>query len=359
MNKTYPSLLLLTATLFLNGCSSEEAIVVEKKQIRPVKLLEITDMRSSSIRTFPAKASATQQADLAFRIPGQLVIFDLVEGQRIKEGDTLARLDNRDANNTLLNTEASYDLAAADFKRKGELLRKRLISEAEYDTAEAQLKSAKASLANARDQLSYTEIKAPFSGVVAKISTENFQMLQANQSVLILQKDSFVDVAIQIPESLAARGEKLSQEANPTVRFSSFPDTAYPVKLKEFASQVTPGMQSYEVVFTLPQPKNHHILPGMSAELTLDTGSSQTTAKSAVIPASAIAKRDNDGKNVIWLFNAGSRSVMQQVVTLGKISTNGVEIIDGIKAGDQVVVAGIEYLSQGQEVKPLRWQRGV
>lgn len=347
-------------TSVLAGCSAE-SIETPAPTVRPVKLLEVTDVNAGSIRVFPAKVAATKQADLSFRLSGHLVEFAFFEGQHVKKGTVLARLDSRDARNTLLNREADYELAAADFKRKGELLRRELISQAEYDTAQAQLKSSQANLASAQDQLSYTELKAPFDGTIAKISIDNYQMVQANQSILLLQKDRNIDVVIQVPESLASNIARFNPNAvtQPTVRFTTNPELSFPVKLKEHATQVTPGTQSYEVVFTLPQPTDINILPGMSAELTMDVSNSKVSGITSVLPASAISKRDTDGQNIIWTFNADNGKVHSQIVTLGKVTTNGIEVTQGVNVGDKVVVAGVQYLVEDLQVKPLRWQRGV
>ncbi|WP_394204540.1 efflux RND transporter periplasmic adaptor subunit [Shewanella waksmanii] len=351
---------LIVIASVLAGCSAE-SIETPPPTVRPVKLIEISDANAGAVRQFPAKVAATKQADLAFRLSGHLVEFAHLEGQHVKKGTVLARLDSRDARNTLLNREADYELAAADFKRKGELLRRELISQAEYDTAQAQLKSSQANLASAQDQLSYTQLKAPFDGTIAKIAIDNYQMVQANQTILVLQKDRNIDVVIQVPESLASTITNINSNTHtqPVVRFATKPEQAFAVTLKEHATQVTPGTQSYEVVFTLPQPEGITILPGMSAELSIDVADHKAGSTLSVLPASAISKRDTDGESIVWTYNADSGKVHAQIVTLGKVTTNGIEITQGIKAGDQVVVAGVQYLAEDLKVKPLRWQRGV
>lgn len=360
MTKLTTSLSLLLLTAIISGCSAESTEVAPTS-IRPVKLLQVTDANAGSLRTFPAKVAATKQAELSFRLSGHLVEFDLVEGQQVKKGELLARLDSRDARNTLLNREADFELAKADFKRKGELLRRELISQSDYDLASAQLKSAKANLASAQDQLSYTELTAPYDGTVAKIAIDNYQMVQANQSVLVLQKHSDIDVVIQVPESLAANVTQFNPNAitQPIVHFANNPSVAYAAKLKEHATQVTPGTQSYEVVFTLPRPNNMTVLPGMSAELTMDIAQSKARNVTTVLPASAITKRDSDGQHIVWAYNPELGKVNQHQVTLGKVTTDGIEIVSGISVGDQIVVAGVQYLAEDLQVKPLRWQRGV
>lgn len=351
---------LLLFILMTSGCTAD-SVEVAPPVIRPVKLLTITDVNAGSIRAFPAKVAATKQANLAFRVSGHLVELSLVEGQQVNKGDVLARLDSRDAQNALLNREADYELAAADFTRKGELLRRELISAAEYDLAKAQLKSSKANLANAKDQLSYTELKAPYDGTIAKIDMDNFQMVQANQGLLVLQKNSDIDVVIQVPESLASRVTQFNPHTAfiPQVRFATNPEKAYPISLKEHATQITQGTQSYEVVFTLPRPQTMTVLPGMSAEVSLDVSVSEQSQITAVVPASAVVKRDVDGQHIVWVFGEDLGSVKQRIVTIGNVTTHGIEIIKGVNVGDQVVVAGVQYLSEDLAVKPLRWQRGV
>ncbi|MEI6858695.1 MAG: efflux RND transporter periplasmic adaptor subunit [Shewanella sp.] len=359
MKSLTKSLIVIMVTVTLTGCNSE-SVEVAPPTIRPVKLLEVTDVNAEAIRSFPAKIAATKQANLSFRVSGQLIDFTLVEGQQVKKGSILAKLDDRDAHNNLLHSEANHELATADYKRKGELLRRQLISQAEYDLSKAEQKSAAAALANARDQLSYTHLLAPYDGTVAKISIDNYQMIQASQSVLVLQKDRNIDVVIQVPESMASQAIKFNPHAKfqPQVRFSTQPEQAYSVTLKEHATQVTPGTQSYEVVFTLARPSQINILPGMSAELTLDL-SINSQVKKTVVPASAVMKRDIDGQNIIWIYHDDTGKVTPQIVTLGQVTTDGIEILTGLNKGDQLVVAGVQYLSANQKVKPLYWQRGV
>jgi len=358
MNHYIKTIILLTVTAFISGCSVESKEPTAPS-IRPVKLLQIADMQNAAIRRFPAKVTATEQAELAFRLPGQLVEFSLVEGQHVKKGAVLARLDDRDARNTLLHREAEHELAAADFARKGKLLHTQLLSQAEYDLAKAQLKSAQAALFSARDQLSYTVLTAPYSGTIAKITSDNYQMVQANQTLLVLQQDRNIDIVIQVSETLATRVTQLTGDSSnqAQVIFSAQPYKSYPVRLKEYATQVTPGTQSYEVVFTLPQPSDGQILPGMSAELTLKLATAEQTV--AILPTSAVMKRDANAQNIIWLYNSATHTVNPQTVTLGKVRSQGIEITSGIKAGDKVVIAGIQQLSAGLVVKPLHWQRGV
>ncbi|TVO33077.1 efflux RND transporter periplasmic adaptor subunit [Vibrio algivorus] len=347
-------------SVFLIGCGTE-SVEVSEPVVRPVKLLKISDPAYASKHVFPAKVAATKRSELAFRLSGHLTELFLNEGDTVKKGMVLARLDNRDTRNAFLHREAEHELAEADFKRKEKLLHRKLISQADYDLAKAQVKSARANLASARDQLSYTELKAPYDGVIAKILIDNYQMVQANQSILVLQKDRSIDVVIQVPETLMNHLFRLypNPSIHANVSFAIRPDLKFPAKIREHSTQITPGTQSYEVTFTLPQPKEVTVLPGMSAELMVNFTSEQSTQIQAILPANAISKRDSDGKSIIWVMDEETGVVHSKVVSIGRITGEGVEITHGVNIGDQVVIAGVQSLVEGLKVKPLRQQRGV
>lgn len=356
-------LALFISSTVLTGCGFAESAAPQQAKVRPVKLMTIEDVSGQQTRIFPAKVAANQQADLAFRISGELVNLDLIEGQKVKKGQLLARLDERDAKNALMDAEANYDLAAVDFKRKEEIYKRKLISKAEYDIAKATLKSAKAALATARDQLDYTRLTAPFSGIVAKVERDNHQMIQATQVVLSLQGDQQLDVQIQVPESmlLTLNNKKLDEEYQPLVRFGSH-GAPYPVTYKEHASKVSPGTQTYEVVFSLDRPESLNVLPGMSAELLLDMSvlnQEKAAPMIAILPQTAIFRSDEEQQTKVWRYDADTQKLESVEVTLGQVRAQGIEVLSGINKGDQIVAVGASVLKQDMDVKPLRWERGV
>lgn len=346
----------------LTGCNSAESTVLQTTQIRPVKLLTIGNGIEQQRRIFPAKIAANQQADLAFRINGELIKLDWVEGQRVKKGALLAQLDDRDAKNALLNAEANFDLAEADFQRKAEILKQKLISKAEFDSAKATLKSAKAALYSARDQLDYTRLTAPFSGVIAKIDLDNHQMVQATQVVLSLQSDERVDVQIQVPESLftSLQQSEINPNYQPMVRFNGQMEM-YPVSYKEHASKVSPNTQTYSVVFSFLPPKNITVMPGMSAELLVNMAEAlgKTSDVIAIVPPSAVFKSDNDGVAKVWRYDETAQGLSAVEVTLGQVRADGIEIMSGLRKGERVVAVGATSITAGMQVKPLHWERGI
>ncbi|WP_282110820.1 efflux RND transporter periplasmic adaptor subunit [Shewanella algicola] len=357
----YHSMLPLTllVSVFFAGCSQAEK-TVEKDVIRPVKLFEVSESAANQIHKFPAKVAANSRAELSFRVSGQLVKLDLVEGEQVKQGYLLAKLDDRDAKNSLMTSEANYEFLSAEYTRNQAMFSRKLISQAAFDSSKAQLKTAKATLEAAKDQLSYTRLEAPFSGTIAKRMVDNHQIVQANQGILTLQNNHLLDISIQVPEAIVAKyAQKVNHDLKAKVRFSAMNDREFEASFKEYSTQVTPGTQAYEVVFSLAQPQDVRLLPGMSAELTISPTTLDQSVFTAVVPVTAVDKADTNGQVTVWKFDQQSGVVSPVHVTIGRVSNEGVEVLTGLNKGDFIVAAGVSQLSAGMKVKPLHWQRGV
>ncbi|MCX4026583.1 efflux RND transporter periplasmic adaptor subunit [Endozoicomonas sp. SM1973] len=348
--------------LAVAGCSKPEA-PIKKSTIRPVKLATVQDSTSGLIRSFPGKVMASQVAELSFRLNGELIDLNVKEGQQVTKGTLLAKLDDSDMQNQLSDRKASYDLALADHQRKLKLYNKGTVSRSVYDEAKAKLASTKAALELAQDNVQYTVLKAPFDGTVAKTLVDNHQSVQAKQPILLLENHDYIDISLQIPEQLVANIRKDARQVNykPTAYFASQQDTQYEVQYKEHSTQVTPGTQTYEVLFTMAAPKGMNILPGMSATVTIDFSKiSRPSSKNAVIvPVVAVDNPDQGNKAVVWRYDPAQQTVEPVEVTLGQLLDEGIQVLTGIKPGDQIVVAGIQHLQAGLKVKPWVKERGL
>jgi len=194
-----------------------------------VKLYEVSAAQSNRLRRFPGTVVASETADLSFRIPGQLTFLEDREAQEVKRGQILARIDDRDAKNRQTQRQAAFDLSVADEKRKKSLLQEDIIAQASYDKALAELQSKRAALALARDNVLYTVLKAPFDGIISKVSIENYQFVQERQTLLTVESFDNIDISFELPEQLMVnvRDDATQLDYQPEIRFPSDPDTVY------------------------------------------------------------------------------------------------------------------------------------
>jgi len=275
----------------------------------------------------------------------------------------LVVLDPKDFQLRVDDRKARYQLAQSQFERAKLLLAKKLASQSKFDQAKANLSVALSSLETAKTELEYTHLSAPFNGSIANVQVKNHENIQAKQQILTLISRDMIDISIQIPENIISRVKK-DTDYKPTVIFDSHPDQEFSVSVKEWDTQANPSTLTYKVVFSLPVPKTFNVLPGMSANIRIDLSQIlKEQHKYFLLPVSAVFSPESTAakanQSYVWVVNPKTFTVSQQKVVLGKITTQGVEILRGIKAGDKVVTAGVHYLSAGMQVKAWNREKGL
>lgn len=355
----------LPLTAVLLTVLSSPAAVWAQELVRPAKLLTLTDPSIESIRTFPAEVKARKRTELAFRVPGQLADIYVTEGQSVKQGDLLARLDPADYEVSVQRHAAEYTLAQQQFERIRSLLERKLVSQAQFDEKQAQLNVGRSLLRQARLNLEYTEIHAPYAGVISRRLVDDFENLQAKQPVLIMQSDDEIDLEFQISESLVSlevRPDAESGEAD--VEFDAIPDRMFKARLRERSATADQGTGGYTVTLSMQQPEKLNIYPGMSARVTVDLSDFVVIDDQAyILPVEALISADDTAiestLRQLWLVNPETMVVYRQDVEVGRVSSKGVEVLSGVKAGDIVVTAGANYMREGMKVRPWQRERGL
>ncbi len=337
----------LLISLVIQGCSKEPEVKAEV--IRPVKSILVVESSGNQSRTLPGKVQAAEKVDLSFQVSGPLVDLPVSKGQNVKKGQLLAKIDPRDFQSKLKAAEAQFKKAKADLDRVRPLVKKNLVSRADVDKYEAQFDVTEADYERAKKALSDTNIKAPFTGAVADIFVENFQDVQAKQSVLSLQDNNNLEVVVQVPErEIVGSGKK---DIDLKVFFETVPGREFPATVKEFATEADANTQTYEVVLGIDAPKDLNLLPGMSASVVALKKVKGEQTKNIYVPVTAVFK-DPTGKKkqYVWLVSQ-DKTVNRQEVVVGALSTSQVEITTGLTIGQRVVIAGVHYLVEGQKVK--------
>lgn len=346
------------------GCQEEVVSPVVVDSIRPVKLFTLSDKAAENVRHFPANVHASEEAVISFRVSGELAELPINAAQRVEKGQLLAKLDDRDFITEKQLRKTDYELAKVEFERVKTLHERNVLSQSDFDNAQARVRSSKAGLKLANDRLSDTALVAPFSGRIAHINVDNFQYVQPQQTILILQEDKTLDISIQFPENLlnSIDKRKIDQNYQPMVTFAG-KNIQYPVTYKEHATQATPGTQAFEVIFSLLVPNDGQtIYPGMGATVSVDLVAMMPDENDAaegffVIPLTAMLVDDSTGKNQVWVYRDGD--VSPREVTLQRITDNGAVVSGQLAPGEQLVSAGLNKMRIGMKVKPLKRERGL
>lgn len=341
------------AALIAAGCG-EEAPVAEAPVVRPVKIQTVGAEAAADAREYPGRVSAVKEATVAFEVGGRIVSLPVGEGQRVKKGAVLARLDARDFEAQMAAARADRAAAEADYLRYQDLLAKDAVSRREFESRERNFEVSKSRIDIAEKDLEETDLRAPFSGIVARKLVDNYQAVQAKEPILLLQDATALEIKVDLPEADLLRIERTAEtkarlgSLRPTVSLASAPGSSYPAKLKELATSADPATRTFLATFSFDPPETALILPGMTARITLappmrDIGGVR-------IP-SAAAVADDTGKPYVWRVDEASMTVSRAPVTLGELSGADVGVESGLAPGDVIAVSGVHHLRDGMEVK--------
>lgn len=349
---TKPRFVFLMALLPLTslvGCSGEAPTVAET--IRPVRALQIGEFMgiSDSSRSLPGKARANQEVDLAFDVSGTLSKRPVNVGDSLKKGDLIAELDQRKFLSELKAAEAELLKANANFERAENLVSDGFISKVEFDTLKARRAVAEANLELAQKALTDTVIRAPYDGVIANLFVENYSSVQAKQQVARLLDNSSIEFVVDVSERYISM---VRQVINPRVRFDSYPDREFPMTIKEIGTEASASSRTYPVVYTIEQPKDFHILPGM-AGVAISDGIAGLDNGNLSVPVDAVFSPEVSEKTYVWVIDQQTQTVSRREVTVKSLADTGVIISNGLEVDEWIAIAGVHYLKEGMSVRLL------
>lgn len=348
--------------LFAAGCSEAPAPEQGVKS-RPVKIFTVDSGLGAEIRQFPATIEAATQAEMSFRVSGQLEALPVREGDVVEADQVIAQLDATDFKNTLEDREAVFENTERNFRRAGELIGSGSISQLDYDRMEADFRSARAALAQAKADVSYATLRAPFAGRIARRYVDNFEEIRAKQSIVYLQDTELLDVIIAMPESVirsvTTGGEdelsngSIEESSADRVRamasFDNRPNISYALELKEVATRADPDTQTFQMTFSMRQPDEFTVLPGMTGSVEIDFTDVMSTEAVTWVPARAVQADANLSPRV-FVLDSDSMQVRSVSIETGRVSGEMIEVLSGLNGGEEIVAVGASYLSDGMQV---------
>lgn len=356
------SLLLL---MLLGSCAKEETVEIA----RPVRAIQVKDFYEEDSQViFPGTLRAFKRADLSFRVDGIVLKRDITVGQKAKKDDILIRLDPREyeialqkAKGKVESTQAQLDFASRDYDRMKKIyetdpgaISASLLDRKKENSNQlkADLTVAQSDLDKALDDLSYTNLKAPFDGIIAAIYVENHEQIRAKQAVMrfldIFEREMEINVPEKLINALLEGRERLAF----TVYLDAFPGKAFPAAIKEIGTEASSTTQTYAVILTLQEvPAEISLLAGMSGRAVLQVPKGSKPQHAFKVPKSAVFT-ENLNKFYVWVVDPKTNTVQKKSVVLDQKSRGDFALIlEGVSAGDWVVTAGTSFLSEGQKVK--------
>ncbi len=346
----WPFVLPVLSLLLLGGCA-EESLDEAVDVARPVKTVVVPAPAEGGERKFPARIEAAQKAELSFRVPGKVQQLDVKQGDQVSAGQVLAKLDATDFEITVADRQAVFDKARKDYLRGKGLVDDGHISRTDFDRMESEFKSAGAALRQAKQDLAYTELRAPFDGRLAKRHIERFEEVQAKQPVFSVRGTKTLEFIIDVPEDLI-KPIDLDADVPVYAAFGAGLEERFPLNFKEVATRADPDTQTFETRFTMPAPEGLTLLPGMTATVIADMRQFVDDDQAFFLPATAIAA-DSALAPFVWVVDQEAGTVRKQPVKLGRLLGTEIAVTGDITPGQHVVTAGTGYLQEGMRVRTV------
>lgn len=304
----------------------------------PASVKVVQPSRGPAVAAVYATGSVepTVMVPIAARSPGRLLELLADEGQVVRKGDVLARLDDADLVNTIAELQAKAAFAQSEFERKAKLYEQRLVSRQGFDQAKTELDAANAAVSRATAQADYMKLIAPEDGTIIKRDGEIGQMIAANQTVFSLSCCAPLRISAEVDEEDIVKvqpGQKV------LIRADAFPDEVFNGIVKSITPKGDAVARSYRVRIELEGTTP--LLIGMTAETNIILSEK---ADALLVPSSVLK-----GNKVQVVRDD---IIAEQEVVIGARGKGQTEIVSGLSATDVVVESFNPALNVGQKIRP-------
>jgi len=345
MNKTSLGVLtLLSVLLIFNSCSKkkqgEQAMGNRGRVAINVEVVIVNPTSFSQQITVAGTIQANEVVDLKAESTGKLIKIDFNEGDFVKQGQLLARINDSEIRARLDKLKLDLKLAEDDEVRKKRLLEINALSQQEYDIAQNKLDGIKADIKLAEAQIDKAEIRAPFAGKIGLRYVSPGTFISANTNVATLVQTDPVKLDFAIPERF---GDLIRKDKIVTFSTTNKPELKN-AKIYAFEPMIDPQTRSISVR-ALASNKNDELIPGAFVKVNINF---DEAPKALLIPPQALIP-ELSGQKVFIIKNG--KAAESKVIT-GLRTSLYVEVINGLEPGDSLITTGLIQLRKGMVVKP-------
>lgn len=357
MNKLWhKTAISLSVIVALSGCNQQTpAVESGPSNALNVQVIQLEDEATRSKKQFSGLVKAHQEVSLSFRVPGTIETIAIKAGDRVEKGQLIAQLDDHDYQVALqeleakmLEAQSAHKLANAELKRVQQATLDDAIAQVNldraisgYERSLSAIKVVEKNIQRAKDTLRYTQLKAPYDGVIGRVDFEAYEQTLPGVAIATLQDSDQYEIEVDVPESLIHHFQ-LGQTGEVSWYQS-------PTSLDAVVTEIGPTphliKQTYPVTYRINQ-QHQDLFVGKSVSLS----ASITQPTSAhCIPYSALS---GEGQS-LHINVVRDHSIEQVPVKLQFIDASQACIKGNLNLGENVVVSGTHYLSQGDQVAQM------
>ncbi|WP_339614237.1 efflux RND transporter periplasmic adaptor subunit [uncultured Winogradskyella sp.] len=268
------------------------------------------------------------------------------EGDKVSKGQLLGKLDDGGLSQQFSSAKIQADLLKTTFDRQKRLWDQKIGSEIQYLQAKSSYESAVESVKQVEQQLAKSNIRAPFTGVVDDVFTEQGNVVAAGQTQLMrIVNLSNMYIETDVPEDYIT---SINNGKDVEVTFPVL-GKKIDAKIRQTGNYINPANRTFKVEIAVPN-KDKTIKPNLTARLKLN----DYTNENAILIPQSIISENADGEQYIYILenkNGEKATAKQLIIKTGKTQGDQIEIISGLKANDEIVKEGARSIKDGQTVK--------
>lgn len=325
-------------------CSSNKGENPYSKAI-PVKIQEIKYSDNIYQQEYVGTVEGENAVDISFQVNGNIEQTYAREGQSVRKGELLAKLNTNSIESMYNATKATLNQAQDAYDRLTILYNSNSLPEIKYIEAKTTLQQAQASERIAYKNLQDCTLYAPFSGVISRRYQESGANIMPGAPIYNLVTINSVKVKIAIPENEIS-SIKVGETCR--IKISALNDASFEGKITEKGISANPVSHTYDIKVRVNNT-DLRIMPGMVCKAYLINPATITSRRNIIIPLKAI-QVDYSGKRFVWLKDEQNKAVYREI-SQGKLIGNGIVIEQGLWEGDNLIVEGYQNISPGATVE--------
>ena len=359
-------LMFAAATMFLASCGGGGGRPTFGDNEYPVVTVGTSSTQMQT--TYPATIKGVQDVQISPKVQGFITQINVKEGQSVGAGQVLFVVDNvtyqaqvRQAQASVNTAQAACNTAKLSFENAQKLFENKVIGDFElqsatnqYEQAKAGLSQAEASLASAKEMLSFCYVKSPAAGVVGTLPFKKGALVNTASVLTTVSNNSSMEVYFSLTEkdalmmAQAEGGQKAAMGAMPNVQLQLADGTIYAHegKVTKMSGVIDPATGSLQVIAVFPNPERV-LKSGGSGSIIIP----KSNTSAIVIPQGCVSEIQN--KKFVYTLGKDNKVKYTEIQVDPQTDGNNYIVTDGLKVGDKYVTNGITKLTDGMEIVPI------
>ena len=347
--RTKKSELVTEQNLIKQEIKKLDIVIAQLDEGKKVPLITTFNLQETDFKHFLELQGNVTTKNLLMIYPefsGVLTNVYVVEGQKVRKGEVLARIDDGGLSQQLAQLKIQAELAKTTFERQQRLWDQKIGSEMQYLQAKSNYEAQDQAIAQLEQQVAKTVVKAPFSGTIDDVLTEQGSVVMPGQTQLlrIVNLDNMY-IVTDVPEKYIAnitRNKKVEVE---------FPVLGKKMnsKVRQVGDYINPNNRTFKVEISVPN-KEKSIKPNLTAKLRINDYSNE---KALLIPQGIISENASGEQYIYVVTNKENNEATaeKRIIETGLTQEGLIEVISGLEAGNEIIQEGARSVNDGQKVK--------